>query len=808
MVLLHVKKRSAYRIPFEQYPAVRIVLLFMIGISTANYSNFSLSFLLLACFSCLLIFAILERISSRSFNILWSRLSTILFLLFISLSGASFFTLHHAKENSISATEKLIQISDWETITLNGYVKNISKNSAGKTRLDVEISKTTFSDSLSLNDIFDSRILWDVTETISMGDQFSITATTIPISEVRNPSAFNYKAFLESRKIYTQLRADSVLSIKENKSFFNWISLREKALHILDLNFDETTSPIAKALLLGYKNELETSRKQAFARAGLSHIMAVSGLHVGLIVAPFWLFIPFFWTKKYGTTIGLFCLVALLIFYAGITGFSAPVLRASLMATLLTYGKLFSKSADSINLMGVAAFVILLINPQQLFEIGFQLSFSAVLIILLIIPVVQQMIPYWIRIKWYGAPIMVIIISLIVQLGLYPMQAYYFGEVSIISPIANALFVPFLGIIVPLSLVALLISTLFPTIGFFVNYPSLLFLNGLNDFVQLTANFSWAWIKASKPSSLIFVFWSFFVLMLGSWRNPALKWKLMIASIVALCVIQINQLVIQLQSKKLSIIVFDVGQGDAALVQTPLGKNLLIDAGVWSPGSNSGKQILLPYFKENDIQKLDGVFLSHPHADHIGGIIDLINGIAIDTIYNSGYSYDSNLYRNYLQLAHANNIPIKSISAGETITLDPSILILTLGPEGVKYNNDPNQHSLVLNIIYGENEFLFTGDAGEDQERRLVENYGDLLDTDFLKVGHHGSKTSSELFFLDEVTPEIAVVSVAEKNRFKHPHQEAVARLDSSKAEIYFTSRDKGLVFESNGINIRRINWK
>ena len=134
-------------------------------------------------------------------------------------------------------------------------------------------------------------------------------------------------------------------------------------------------------------------------------------------------------------------------------------------------------------------------------------------------------------------------------------------------------------------------------------------------------------------------------------------------------------------------------------------------------------------------------------------------------------------------------------------------MILTLGPEGTIYNSDPNQHSLVLNIIYGESEFLFTGDAGEDQERRLVENYGDLLDTDFLKVGHHGSRTSSELFFLEEVTPKIAVVSVADKNKFNHPHKEAVARLDSSKATVYFTGRDKGLIFESDGIDIRRINW-
>jgi competence protein ComEC len=271
--------------------------------------------------------------------------------------------------------------------------------------------------------------------------------------------------------------------------------------------------------------------------------------------------------------------------------------------------------------------------------------------------------------------------------------------------------------------------------------------------------------------------------------------------------IQGTQVVDFLQPKNLRIVVFDVGQGDASLIQTPNGKNILIDVGTWNPGSNSGEEVLLPYFKENEIKKLDAVFLSHPHADHIGGILDLINNIEIDTIYNSGFEYDSKLYQNYIALAGSKKIPIVSLRSGDKIAIDPELLILTLGPEGPVFNNDPNQHSLILNFIYGENEFLFTGDAGEDQEFRVVDNYSDLLDTDFLKVGHHGSRTSSEPFFLEKVTPDIAVVSVADKNRFKHPHPEAVRRLISTKSEIYYTSRDKALIFESDGKTISRINW-
>ena len=799
-----MKKRSAYKFPFEQYPAVRVALLFGIGIFLAKSMPLTPSFsIVILCFF-FITYLISENISLQRISLLQTRISTVIFLLVVLFSGFSLYTLRI--NQPVSLVEQYISVSEWDEIHIKGRVVSKSKNRSGKYRIDIKASQVQMNSS-KYSAKFISRVLWDVNQTVELGDEIEIKGTIIPISEPRNPATFDYKKFLAKRSIHSQIRADSVLSISTSDELFDWISIRKTALNLVDKNFNDITSPIAKALLLGYKNELEGDTRQAFARAGLSHIMAVSGLHVGLVIAPFWLIIPFFWTRKHGTKIGLVFLILILVFYAGLTGFSAPVLRASVMAVLLTYGKLFSKSSDSINLMGIAALVILIFDPTQLFEVGFQLSFSAVLIILLVLPVIQSKIPYWVRIKWYGTPVMVIIISLVVQFGLYPLQAYYFGEISIISPIANALFVPFLGIIVPLSLLALIVSLFSPLIGFQLNYPSLLFLEQLNNFVSFSSSLSLAWVQVQRPTNFIFLFWSFFILMIGSWRNPAIKWKLMMCSLFALVLIQGTQVIDFLRPKNLRVVVFDVGQGDASLLQTPNGKNILIDVGSWNPGSNSGKEVLLPYFKENNITKLDAVFLSHPHADHIGGIIDLINGIPIDTIYNSGYKYDSKLYQNYIQLAEKNKIPIISLRSGMKLNLDPELLILALGPEGSVFNNDPNQHSVILNIIYGENEFLFTGDAGEDQEKRVVENYSDLLDTDFLKVGHHGSRTSSELFFLEKVTPEIAVVSVAEKNRFNHPHPEAVKRLASTKSEIYYTSRDKALIFESNGSIISRINW-
>ena len=799
-----MESNLSYRFPYSQYPAVRLVLLFIGGIVAADLVEFNnWVFLVVIVFGATLLITEIRSIKKAAF--FYKRVSTLLFFVLVfSLGALRFYQVNTLKT---TVTENIITFSEWEKIELKGQIVSVSKNSKGKTRLDVQVTSTSIGELYS-KEKYKTRVLWDLPEPIELGAKLTITGTIIPVSEPRNPLAFNYSEYLSRRGIHTQIKADSILGYTETERSFNWLSIRKRALQITDQIFTEETAPIAKALLLGYKNELEGETRKAFARAGLSHIMAVSGLHVGLVVAPFWMIIPLFWTKKWGNEIGLVGLILLLFFYAGITGFSTSVLRASVMAVFLTYGKLFSKRSNLINLTAVAAFLILVVDPRQLFEIGFQLSFSAVLIILLVMPVIQVKLPYSIRMKWYGTPFMVMIISLVVQIGLYPLQVFYFGEVSIISPIANALFVPFLGIIVPLSLVAILMSVLFPYLGMLINYPSELFLQLMSNFVSKISEFDWAWFKTNLPSKFFFFCWIALVLTIASWRVPKLRWKMSAITLLFILVLQGIDLKQKLEPGKLKLIVFDVGQGDASLVQTPNNKYILIDTGIWSPGGNSGEQVILPYLKAAGIDKLDAVILSHPHADHIGGVISIMNEIEINHIYNSGYVYDSRLYESYQKQAKDLGIPVASVSAGDQLEIDESVLMLVLGPEESLKGSDPNQHSVVLNMVYGESEFLFTGDAGEDQEERLVNNYGDLLDVDFLKVGHHGSKTSSENFFLEQVTPDIATVSLGKNNRFRHPHREAVARLDKTGAYVYYTSREKALVFESDGKSIQRMFWE
>ncbi len=481
---------------------------------------------------------------------------------------------------------------DWEETVIYGVVNSYSITSSKKLNVALSVHRTNV-DSLSTNETYITQLISDYILPFSMGDTLLLKGTILPINEKRNPHQFNYKKFLAQKNIYTQIRLDSIYRVAPNTQLLSWNWWRNYASTIIDQNFDTTAQPLAKALLLGNKQALDKETKQAFSRTGLSHIMAVSGLHVGFIIAPIWFLLPYIRRRKNGAFIGISTIALILIIYAGITGFSPSVMRASVTAIFLTFGKLFYKSPNSINLTAAAALCLLIINPQDLFNIGFQLSFSAVFIILLILPVVQHYLPYWVRVRWYAKPLMVILISIIVQLGLFPIQVFYFGEVSLISPLSNALFVPVLGLLIPLSIFGTILGSIFHSVGIWLCAPLDIFLRLMYNFVTYTSNWEWAWMEVGTPSWLIFPFWLFLLFSLASMRLPPLRWKMLTVCLGIFCVIQIQTLSNQLKTKPLTITYFDVGQGDAALIQTPNGANVLIDAGIWSPTYNSGSSIII-----------------------------------------------------------------------------------------------------------------------------------------------------------------------------------------------------------------------
>lgn len=253
-------------------------------------------------------------------------------------------------------------------------------------------------------------------------------------------------------------------------------------------------------------------------------------------------------------------------------------------------------------------------------------------------------------------------------------------------------------------------------------------------------------------------------------------------------------------SKNLYVYFLDVGQGDGAFIRTPNGKNILIDAGQCAMGDDefdAGLEIVLPFLTKKNIKKIDYVIASHAHADHIGGLLSVMQKIPVGVVYDSGFPYSSPVYEKFLQIIKLKKISYKIVQQGDTLNWDTDLTVKVLSPRRNRLFEDPNNNSLVLKITYKDISFLFTGDAEALAEDEMVANYKKSeLSSVILKVPHHGSKTSSTEDFLDAVNPEIAVISCGRYNRFRHPHSDTVRKYNDYRIELHRTDKE-GTVFVS-----------
>lgn len=698
-------------------------------------------------------------------------------------------------------------------LTVKGKVLKTGITGSGKISLTVLIGETEIGTRATWRKKYRIQLYADKnrnSEKLQPGSMIEAIIRLFPKSERRNPHDFDYSKWLERESIYLQGSVENIVSFRAVPEKNIWRKIRNSVFETISLQYPGDIQPIAKALLTGEKGELSDEEKVAFSRSGLSHIMAVSGLHVGFIAAPFWIFIPYFWNSRSGKWTGLIIFTSVLLLYAGITGFSASVSRASLMAWLLTYSRLFHKMSNSYNLMGAAALTLMIINPNQIFDVGFQLSFSAVFIILMIMPGAALLIPEKYRYRKTGKFIGIILISAVVQAGLFPLLVYYFGEFSVIGPIANAMVIPLLTAAVPVGTALLLFSALTGITAEPLTQPVEWVFEWTRQVAGYLAQTDVSYISISSEyiTPLVFLVWLSGIIFVALIRIPEVKWKALILFLIFLNFWFFIRLSDNMSGSRLRVTVLDVNQGDAIHIETPNGKHFFIDTGRWSPFSNSGDKVLVPYLKWSGINKLDAIFHSHPHSDHIGGTPALIQTVEIDSIYRSSYQYSSNLFKNMTAMALSKGIGIRELKMGDIVHIDPAIRLYVLSPDKRFNFSNPNNHSLVLKLVYGETSFLFTGDAESEQEKLVAEQYSDWLKTDFLKTAHHGSRTSSTNLFLKYAEPELATVSLSLRNIFNHPHKEAVERFYMHNIDLNFTSLKGASVIESDGRQLKRISWK
>ena len=639
-----------------------------------------------------------------------------------------------------------------------------------------------------------------------------------------NPADFDFRRYLLRRSVRAIIRVDdatAIHSLDPPSSLIRRVSLQVERLveRTLDRRIQTHGGrAILVALLLGRRGEMDPDVLAHFSRTGLLHILAVSGLHVlmvGMIayglLCPILLRLGFRW-RMMEVTRALTTLVLLTV-YALVTGGSASVTRAVIMTGVLIGGVAFQRTSSSLNSLAVAGCVLLLQRPTYLWDVGFQLSFSAVAAIVLLqrplAPLITERfdVDGW-RAKLAGG----MVTTTAATLGTAPVLLYHFGSVSIAGLLLNPVAIPASGLALSSGLLCVTTAAI-PWLSAAFGHAADFYANVLIQTAAVGDHlFGWARVerRVTHPPFVMGL-----ILLTGglAFLNvPRLRWRASIAALLMFCAGIWAGLLGDRSKPALEALFLDVGQGDAALIRFPNGKHLAVDLGPRDDYRDAGSSVIVPHLEWWGVRRLDAVVVTHPHADHLGGLPSVLRNTPVSRLVTAGDSYDSELVTETDFLSDSLSIASSVVAAGDTLHFDDRVRVYVLGPTPIaRANSDPNERSVVLRIEYGSTSMLLTGDAEGASERELLTHFPEALAADVVKVAHHGSRTSSHERFVRAASPPgsrtIAVVSVGRRNRFGLPDEDVLERWQEAGARVHMTSSNGALWIRTDGRTIEEIPW-
>jgi competence protein ComEC len=668
--------------------------------------------------------------------------------------------------------------------------------------------------------------------TYRYGDLLKVTG------ELETPSQsgdFDYRTYLARQGIYSVMYYPvvEVLDHGQGSKPLEWIySLRERLSASLARALPEPPASLAQAILLGSRGNIPDSVNQAFSRTGTAHLLAISGLHVSIIIAMLLSLCRLFFGRR--RSIYIWLTLAAIWLYSILAGMNPPVIRATIMGSLFLVAEYLGRQRSAIIALAFAAAVMLGIQPGLLWSVSFQLSFLAMAGLVLFCPYLQDWGRKGVAKVFAGREVLatagnvitdVFAASLASIVAVAPLIAYNFGIVSLVSLPATFFSLPALPfIIVTSGLVAL--TGLFATLAAqILGWLAWLFLSYLVFVVRGFDALPYSSLQVTTiPAWHVLAYYAVLagVMVCFKYRNklayfssrltsgmkklaqgilkPHLgfspKWLILPLLIIA---ILLWFAALTTPDDRLHVSFLDVGQGDGVLIQTPNGQNILIDGGPDSQHINLEMGERLPFWDRT----IDLVVCTQPQADHVTGLIEVLNRYKVKEVLDPGISYDSSIYQEWLRLIETEGIEYNIARAGQEIDLGSGIRMEVLNPPETLWqgtSDDVDNNGVVLRLSWGKVSFLFTADIREEVEFELIGQRANLKST-VLKVSHHGSRTSTTSQFLAAVGPEVAVISVGADNSFGHPSPEVVERLIDRLGEdnVYRTDRDGTIELITDG---------
>lgn len=637
---------------------------------------------------------------------------------------------------------------------------------------------------------------------LEYGDKLQISGEYQEPNKARNYKGFDYKNYLKINKVYGIIRVDlyTNIIIKHQKNLSNFKLLIHKIREKLKQNIQELltkeTYALGIGILIGDNSRINEKIVEDFKNSNLSHMLAVSGAHINYVV----LTVSILFTKKRaGIKAQRVVTIMMMLFFMELTQMTSSVVRAGISCIIYMLASLLYRKADVINAMAISTLLILLNNPFKLFDIGFQLSYAGTLGIILFCKLIN--IPIKNKLLKYLKDS--IIISISANIFIIPIMMYQFNTISLTFILSNLLAGPLLGISIILEIIVLLISFMSINIAAIpakvLNILLILIINIANWF----SNIKISKIYVITPQIIsIVAYYLICAAIILKQKNRKI-----------IVIIMLTVLIINLfpTPKKLRINFIDVGQGDSTLIRTETNKVILIDSGGSTASSSFdvGNKVLLPYLLDRRIKKIDFIIVSHFDADHCQAFETVIDNINVRKVVVCKQSMITQEYLNIINKCKKKNIKIIVVERGDKLKIDKRTEFEILHP-GERFLDDGkgglNANAIVCKMNYKLNNgkifsILFTGDIEVEAEKELEQVYGKKLKADILKIAHHGSKTSSREEFIKLVSPKIALIGVGENNKFGHPADITLERLEKENVKVYRTDQmgEVSITINKNG---------
>jgi competence protein ComEC len=570
--------------------------------------------------------------------------------------------------------------------------------------------------------------------------------------------------------------------------------LRDRAGQSIDHTFGQD-APLARALLIADQQQIPTEMRDRYASAGLIHMLSISGLHVAVIAAAMELLFQVARMPRRAALLGAFVTTGI---YVAIIGAPPPALRSAAMLGVAMTSRLAQRPTSPWAAWAVGAFIPLY-APRIMLDVGYQLSVLGMCALVAAGSLWRKHFASRLG-GWKGKITRELVTSLVACAVTAPLVAWVFGRVSLIAPISNLVAAPVITLAQPVLFLALVLAPL-GTVAQFVGQAvhPLLFA------------FDWiAWTAASIPGSSITVTTTLVTALLAACAAVSLvvaccsryPSRPAILALGSLSLMAVAPAVPIGRTSGVELHVLDVGQGDAILLRTDAGRWVLFDAGPAWNGSDAGRRVVMPYILRRG-GSLESFVLSHPHNDHVGGAASVLDGLRPHSYWDAAFAGGANSYIASLAAAKKDGIEWHRVHPGDSIRIDGTT-VLFLAPDSVWTVGlkDPNLASTVALVRYGMVRFLLVGDAEQPEEDWLLARHRSELRADVLKVGHHGSSTSSSDEFLQAVHPDLAVISVGAQNKYGHPSADVIRALGRVGADVLRTDEAGTVIIRTDGTHI------